>query len=88
MVKKSGFNRYNAIIDQVFSEHFFPGCKEFEFTREEFERIAEQLAIKLPKNLGDLPYTFRYRKDLPNSIRETADQGLEWIIEGAGRSRY
>ncbi|HRD64944.1 MAG TPA: endonuclease [Candidatus Competibacter sp.] len=88
MVKKSGFNRYNAIIDHVFSEHFVPGCKEFEFTREEFERIAEQLAIKLPKNLGDLPYTFRYRKDLPNSIRATADQGLEWIIEGAGRSRY
>ena len=46
MAKKSGTDRYSAIIDKVFSAHFLPGCKEFEFTREEFENIAEQLAIR------------------------------------------
>jgi hypothetical protein len=88
LAKKPGTDRYSAIIDQVFSEHFVPGCKEFEFTREEFESTAEQLAIKLPKNLGDVLYSFRYRKNLPDSIRKTADEGVEWVIEGAGRSRY
>lgn len=88
MAKKSGPDRYSAIIDKVFSAHFVPGCKEFEFTREEFENIAEQLAIKLPKNLGDVLYSFRYRKKLPESIRATAGEGVEWIIEGAGRARY
>lgn len=88
MVKKPGSDRYSAIIDRVFSEHFAPGCKEFEFTREEFERTAEQLSIKLPKNLGDVLYSFRYRKNLPESIRLTAAKGFEWVIEGAGRSRY
>lgn len=88
MVKKTGPDRYSAIIDKVFSAHFVPGCKEFEFTREEFENIAEQLAIKLPKNLGDVLYSFRYRKKLPESIRATAGEGVEWIIEGAGRARY
>ena len=87
MAKKPGTDRYSAIIDQVFSEHFVPGCKEFEFTREEFDSTAEQLAIKLPKNLGDVLYSFRYRKNLPDSIRKTADEGVEWVINGAGRSR-
>jgi hypothetical protein len=88
LAKKSGPDRYNAIIDKVFSAHFVPGCKEFEFTREEFEKIAERLAIKLPKNLGDVLYSFRYRKKLPESIRATAGEGVEWIIEGAGKARY
>lgn len=57
MAKKSGADRYSAIIARVFSAHFVPGCKEFEFTREEFESIAEQLALKLPKNLGDVLYS-------------------------------
>jgi hypothetical protein len=88
LAKKSSPDRYSAIIDKVFSEHFVPGCKEFEFTREELESIAEQFAIKLPKNLGDVLYSFRYRKSLPDSIRKTAAEGVEWVIEGAGRSRY
>lgn len=88
MAKKAGLDRYSAIIDKVFSAHFVLGCKEFEFTREEFENIAEQLAIKLPKNLGDVLYSFRYRKKLPESIRATAGEGVEWVIEGAGRARY
>ncbi|MFN3715963.1 MAG: hypothetical protein ACK4R8_04450 [Thiobacillus sp.] len=61
---------------------------EFEFTRDEFVAIAETLGITLPKNVGDVIYSFRYRNELPDSIRKTAATGLEWIIEGAGRARY
>ena len=88
MVKKSGSDRYSAIIENVFFNHFALDQEAFEFTREEFESTADHLAIKLPKNLGDVLYSFRYRKNLPESIRKTVGEGVEWIIEGAGRSKY
>ncbi len=81
-------NRYDAIIEQVFSNHYTPGLDSFEFTREEFEKTAASLKIVLPKNIGDVLYSFRYRKDLPKAISETATGGREWIIEGAGRAKY
>lgn len=81
-------NRYQAIISQVFANHHKIGLNEFEFTRDEFVAIAEGLKIALPKNVGDVIYSFRYRNELPESIRQTATGDLEWIIEGAGRACY
>lgn len=81
-------NRYQAIIARVFANHFANGLTEFEFTRDEFVAIAEALGIALPKNVGDVIYSFRYRNELPETIRSTAGDGLEWIIEGSGRARY
>ena len=86
LIKKP--NRYGAIIERVFDQHFKKGVKEFEFTREEFAEAAKVLAIVLPKNVGDVPYSFRYRNELPESIRNSAAKGNEWIIEGAGKARY
>lgn len=59
-----------------------------DFAREEFESVARQLRIKLPKNLGDLVYSFRYRTDLPEKIQSKAGKGEMWIIRPIGRSRY
>lgn len=81
-------NRYSAIIQTVFKRHYKKGLTHFEFTREEFVEFADELGIKLPKNLGDLPYAFRSRWVLPDEITATADAGKEWIIELAGRARY
>ncbi|RSZ56861.1 endonuclease [Massilia atriviolacea] len=81
-------NRYQAIIARVFSDHYTESAVEFEFTRDEIEHIAHSLEIKLPKNLGDIFYSFRYRAELPEIITRTALEGREWIIQGAGRSRY
>jgi hypothetical protein len=81
-------NRYQRIVEQVFANHYQPETTEFEFTREEFAAVAGSLGIVPPKNLGDLPYAFRYRLELPEAIRETAAAGREWVIEGAGRGRY
>jgi hypothetical protein len=83
-----GQNRYCAIIAKVFANHYGEKGESFEFTRDEIEGIAAELCIKLPKNIGDLIYSFRYRNELPASILETAKNGLEWIIEGAGRAKY
>ena len=81
-------NRYEAIISKVFKKHFKLGLEDFEFARGEFEEIANALKIEMPKNIGDVIYAFRYRHELPASIRATASAGREWIIEGSGRARY
>ena len=81
-------NRYQAIISRVFADHHTNEATEFEFTRDEFVMIAQSLGIDLPKNIGDVIYSFRYRNELPENIRQTSSNGLEWIIEGAGRARY
>lgn len=81
-------NRYQAIIERVFFDHFTPKATEFEFTREEFVSTAKTLEVELPKNIGDVIYSFRYRNELPEAIRDTANNGSEWIIEGAGQAQY
>ena len=81
-------NRYIQIIEEIFRGHYRPGATEVAFERSEFEGIARKLRISLPKNLGDLIYSFRYRVALPDSIRSTAPAGKHWIIRPKGRSRY
>ena len=51
-------------------------------------RVAKKIGIKLPKNLGDVIYSFRYRAELPESVKAKAPSGREWIIRPAGRSKY
>ena len=58
------------------------------FEREDIVTFASKLGIDLPKNLGDVIYTFRYRADLPSSILAEAPEGETWIIRPAGRGRY
>lgn len=86
--KKTSNNRYEAILDFIFQSHYNNGEKELLFDREEIAVAAKHLNIELPKNLGDLIYSFRYRVDLPATIRASAPAGQEWIIEAAGRSKY
>jgi hypothetical protein len=87
-VPKKQINRYDAIIERIFFRHYSIEKKSFDFTREEFEETATELGINLPKNIGDVLYSFRYRKDLPKLIIATSPKGFEWIIEGAGRAKY
>ncbi len=88
MKRGKQLNRYQAIIAKVFENHYREGVREFEFTRTEFVEIAATLEIDLPKNFGDVIYSFRYRNELPQTIRQKSLTGHEWIIEGAGRGRY
>ncbi|WVN42569.1 endonuclease [beta proteobacterium MWH-UniP1] len=86
MAKKSA-NRYELLIEKIFQNHYKKQAT-FEFARSEIETEAANLKVTLPKNLGDLIYSFRYRNPLPKSISATAPKGQEWIIEAAGRARY
>lgn len=81
-------NRYQAIIERIFLSQYKTGATEVHFRREDMVRFAAQLKIELPKNLGDLVYSFRYRAALPKRIQETAGEGKVWIIRPAGRAAY
>lgn len=81
-------NRYKVIIENIFFDHWKVGINQFEFARDEIKATADQLQIELPDNIGDVPYSFRYRVPLPKLVLDTQPIGLEWIIEGAGRAKY
>lgn len=85
-------NRYRALVEHIFFDPAFgaytPDKTEIAFEREDLERAAEALGIKLPKNLGDVLYSIRYRTPLPETVLATEPEGREWIVEGAGRARY
>jgi hypothetical protein len=86
--KKSESKQYIPIIEHIFGHHWKDGVREFEFDREEIVSAAKHLRIDRPDNLGDVIYTFKFRRDLPYTILSTAPKGKAWILEGAGRSRY
>ena len=81
-------NRYQALIQKAFFDNYTEGTTEFEFVREELERGAAELGFERVRNLGDVPYSFRYRNKLPDRILQTQPAGREWIIEGSGKGRY
>jgi hypothetical protein len=81
-------NRYKILIEKIFFDHWRKGKTEFEFARDDIKDKAAELKIELPDNVGDIVYSFRYRTPLPQSIIDTQQEGKEWIIEGAERSRY
>lgn len=81
-------NRYSALVEGVFFDHYADGITEFEFERNDLVSKAAELGFDLPKNLGDVVYSIRYRTPLPETVLGTQPAGKEWVIEGAGRSRY
>jgi hypothetical protein len=81
-------NRYLRLIEAIFLKHYQAGVAEIAFQRSDINQAADELAIKLPKNLGDVLYSFRYRTSLPDSVKAKAPEGHEWIIRPAGRAQY
>lgn len=81
-------NNYERIIERVFAERFHRGDSEILFDRDDIIRVAQELGIGRPKNVGDVVYAFRYRQPLPKSVRARAPRGREWVIRPAGPSQY
>jgi hypothetical protein len=87
-VAKGATAAYDLIIGQIWADHYREGEQTFEFTRREIVAAKDIHAPDLDLNPGDVVYTFRFRRPLPSHILATQPDGLEWIIEGAGRSVY
>lgn len=62
--------------------------REVPFKRQDIISFAKKVAVELPKNLGDLIYSFRYRAALPTAIQNKAGEGETWIIRPKGKARY
>ena len=85
--KKQG-NRYQRLIEAIFLAHYKEGDENVPFKRADIEHFARELDIKLPKNLGDVVYSFRFRTELPEAVISRAPQGANWIIRLAGTGKY
>ena len=81
-------SRYKALIEKLFFDRYTEGATEFVFYRRDIGPAAEALDIALPANLGDVIYSVRFRTPFPESVLATQPEGLEWVIELAGRGRY
>ncbi len=81
-------NRYIKLIETIFVNNYSKDKKEIRFEREDLIRTAKKLHIDLPKNLGDVIYSFRYRALLPESITKTAPKGFTWVIRPVGQAKY
>lgn len=80
--------KYSTIMEAIFIDHFSSGMDRVPFTRNSIIEYARRLGISVPKNVGDVVYSFRYRAQLPEKIQETAPENKEWIIVGTGSANY
>jgi hypothetical protein len=78
---------YESVIKHVFNGRYRKGASSVDFTRADVEKAAEKLGLD-PKNVGDVIYSYRYRRDLPAEIAERARKGEVWIIRGTGSAKY
>jgi hypothetical protein len=81
-------NRYSLLIEEIFMQFYQPGKTKVPFKRTDIESAAVKLGIDLPKNLGDVIYSFRYRTELPETITSKAPAGYEWVIVSIGKAKY
>lgn len=81
-------SKYEQIIERIFFEKYRPSVVKVAFNREDLVTATAALGFERIRNLGDLPYSFRFRRELPVSIQETAPPGAEWIITGIGIAAY
>jgi hypothetical protein len=79
---------YARIIEKIFFRHYKKGAKSVDFDRDEIEEVARELGIPTPKNVGDVLYSFRYRRPLPDSVLATCAKGVEWVIRSTGAAKY
>ena len=81
-------SRYARLIVHLFETHHCPGQTEVVFVRQELEHAADSLDMPLPKNLGDVIYSFQHRTPLPDQIQDTAPPDRKWMLVNKGVGRY
>ena len=85
---RSERNTYTSIILKIFEDRYEAGSESVPFNRDDIISAAESQGLEVPRNLGDVVYTFRYRSPLPEEIQATATQERMWIIRPAGVGQY
>lgn len=78
---------YSRVIERIFQDNYRRGAMSVPFTRDQVIEVAKSLGVS-PKNVGDLIYTYRFRRELPESITSKAPDGRQWVIVGEGDAKY
>jgi len=87
MAGKKSSGAYEAILRDVFMARYVDGASEVPFTREDLREVDRRLATGV-SNIGDVPYSYRYRRPMPEEIARRAPTGKVWVIRGVGGARY
>ena len=95
MPKTKRSKLYADVITRVFNKHYVKELRRFEFARKDLEDAMRDMGVELPgdekiiaKNIGDIIYSFRFRRDFPAAILKNTPAGKLWIILGKGDARY
>jgi len=56
-------SKYEQIIEWVFKKNFTIGNVRVPFTRDQLVQAHDVLNFERTKNIGDIPYSFRFRRD-------------------------
>lgn len=86
--KPKTLSRYAQLLVFIFLQHYRDGDEVVAFGRDELAGAAAALGIVLPKNLGDVVYSHRYRVDFPDEIASRAPQGKTWTLVTVKRGHY
>ena len=81
-------SKYDRIIERIFHNNYVEDAARVPFNREELAQACDDLGISRIKNLGDITYSYRFRKNLPQSILDKAPENTDWIILGTGVGAY
>lgn len=79
---------YDSIINEIFTSKRTRRATRFSFTREDIASAASKTGVRAPKNLGDVIYTYRFRRPFPSAIADAAPAGKMWIVTGKGDALY
>jgi hypothetical protein len=75
--------QYDEVISRLFHRHYQPGQKRLFFEKDEIDEVCQELNIRI-RNIPDIPYTYRVRRELPADILKSGN----WAIESTGKSSY
>jgi hypothetical protein len=80
---------YAQVLGRVFEKYKPQGeTLEFPFDRSALGDAASEVGVTLPKNIGDVVYSHRYRTESPTAIAVHEPRGKEWVVFGAGKGKY
>lgn len=81
-------NVYVSIMTELFRRHDADSCDQFDWDRNEIEKIANELGKKVPSNIGDNIYAIRHGRDkLPDLVISFATP-KHWVLLPNGKSKY
>jgi hypothetical protein len=83
MSKKSNAHAYDQVITAVFRKRFGKEADVIPFSKDDLIDAANEAGLRI-KNVADILYTFRSRRDLPPELQAKGN----WVIASHGSGRY